>query len=265
MKLTNLMVNPMPNLIAANPNKRTVVDPAIVQKLQRINLENVNVSGVDLGIRNLAATITRTWDNPEIHESNVLHKSKDFHYRAFINKEKILGKIVFIIQCFVKRKRFKRKLVGSFEKEYQDNRQSSDEEPSPKSGNYRQFLNSRLKWFNQATETYMGRQVINLKFANYRSTQKTMTEMTKEMVGEVDLLGQKKEAKDCRIVFLGDCSTPANSKVRGHMRSPGNKPITRYLRQRRNTIVIGQDEYCTTNEGQEPIIKVFLFHQGSPF
>ncbi|KAJ6634610.1 hypothetical protein Bhyg_13185, partial [Pseudolycoriella hygida] len=83
MKLTNLMtVNPMPNLIAVI--QKTVVDPAIVQKLQRINLENVSVSGVDLGIRNLAATITRTWDNSEIHESNVLHKSKDFHFRLKI-------------------------------------------------------------------------------------------------------------------------------------------------------------------------------------
>lgn len=47
------------------------------------SLEDVTVSGVDLGIRNVAATVLRTWNNTgEINESNVLHKSKDYHYNA---------------------------------------------------------------------------------------------------------------------------------------------------------------------------------------
>lgn len=46
-------------------------------------MEDVSVSGVDLGIRNVAATVLRTWHKAgDIHESNVLHKSKDYHYKA---------------------------------------------------------------------------------------------------------------------------------------------------------------------------------------
>lgn len=60
------------------------MDPAIVVKLQKrqTNLQNVSISSVDLGIRNLAATVIRTWKNSEVHESNVLHKSKDYHYKT---------------------------------------------------------------------------------------------------------------------------------------------------------------------------------------
>lgn len=62
-------------------------DPAIVAALNKItNLEDLSVSGVDLGIRNIAATVIRTWHKSttgyEVHESNILHKSKDYHHKA---------------------------------------------------------------------------------------------------------------------------------------------------------------------------------------
>lgn len=116
---------------------------------------------------------------------------------------------------FIKRKRIQRKLLSSFDDRYSKDRQSNDEEPSSKSGNYLQYLNSRLKWFNEGTQVYMQRQVTNLKFAKYRATQTTMTEMAKEIIGDVDVLGRKLEEKACRIVFIGNCSTPNNSIIRG--------------------------------------------------
>ena len=65
----------------------TRTDPAIVNALKKIeNLEDLSVSGVDLGIRNVAATVIRTWERTsnsyKLNESNVLHKSKDYHYKA---------------------------------------------------------------------------------------------------------------------------------------------------------------------------------------
>lgn len=182
---------------------RTDIDPAIIDKLTNIatTLDNVSISAVDLGIRNLAATVIRTWKDSKIQESNVLHKSKDYHYKA----------------GFTKRQRIRKKLLGDFDERYRMDRQSGNEEPSSKSPDYRQYLTSRLKWFNEATQAYMHRRVTNLQFAKYRATQTVMTQMAKEIVGEVDVAGHKLEEKSCRIVFMGNCSTPANSTIRGKM------------------------------------------------
>ncbi|XP_037048453.1 uncharacterized protein LOC119082896 [Bradysia coprophila] len=125
-------------------------------------------------------------------------------------------------------------------------RQSGNEEPSSKNPDYRQYLTSRLKWFNEATQAYMHRQVTNLQFAKYRSTQTAMTQMAREIVGEVDVVGHKLEEKSCRIVFMGNCSTPANSTIRGHRRAPTGKKLSRYLQQRRNVIIISTPETNST-------------------
>lgn len=67
----------------------TRTDPEIVQFLESCSnegLKNICVSGVDLGIRNVAAAVIRTWNKEaeslHTHESNVVHKSKDYHYKA---------------------------------------------------------------------------------------------------------------------------------------------------------------------------------------
>lgn len=63
-------------------------NPAVVKALKQISdLKHLNVCGIDLGMRNIASTVRRTWhgtapDNYEIHESNILHKSKDYHFNA---------------------------------------------------------------------------------------------------------------------------------------------------------------------------------------
>lgn len=213
------------------------------RKVKSTNLEDISVSGVDLGIRNVAATVIRTWnkqnDSIVTHESNVLHKSKDYHYKA----------------GFHKRRRKHKKILGPFDEKYKTDRQSDGEEPSQKSGDYMKFLRSRLKWFNKGTDAYMQRPIVNMKFEKFNHTQKQMVKMAQEIVGEVDVHHTKKQTmqktqtsrpKKCHIVFVGDYSTPANSTVKGHRRSPGDKPICRYIRQRPNTIVLRQDEFRTT-------------------
>lgn len=57
-------------------------EPKIVKQLKLTDLNDLSVCGVDLGIRNIAATVRHTWHSSEMHESNVLHKSKDYHYKA---------------------------------------------------------------------------------------------------------------------------------------------------------------------------------------
>ena len=111
------------------------------------------------------------------------------------------------------------------------------------------FLESRMKWFKRATSAYMQRPVTNLKFDKFRSTQKQMTQMAHEIVGVKDVhnTGQQLREKKCHVIFIGNCSTPSNSTVKGHMRSPGNKPLVRYLKQIPNTFVDANiDEYCST-------------------
>lgn len=66
-----------------------------------------------------------------------------------------------------------------------------------------------------------------------------MTKMSQEIVGVKDVhnTGQQLRGKQCNVIFIGNCSTPSNSTVKGHMRSPGNKPLVRYLKQVPNTFV----------------------------
>lgn len=159
----------------------------------------------------------------------------------------------FFITGFYKRQRKHRKMHGAFDDEYRKDRQSAGDEPSNKSPDYMTYIRSRLKWFNAGTAAYMQRPIYNMNFDKYRSTQQKMTKMAQEIVGEVNVHRRKSmptsSPKKCHIVFVGDCSTPstpANSTVKGHRRSPGDKPICRYIRQRPNTIVIKQDEFRTT-------------------
>lgn len=112
------------------------------------------------------------------------------------------------------------------------------------------YIRSRLKWFNDGTAAYMQRQVYNMNFEKFRMTQQQMTKMAQEIVGDVNIHRSKSrppcKPKKFHVVFVGDCSTPANSPVKGHRRSPGGKPIIRFLKQRPNTIVLKQDEFRTT-------------------
>ncbi|KAJ6634795.1 hypothetical protein Bhyg_13374 [Pseudolycoriella hygida] len=68
----------------SNDEESETTDPKIVALLMRCprNLDNITVSGVDLGISNVAGTIIRTWQNlsDEIHISNVIHQ--DYHHAA---------------------------------------------------------------------------------------------------------------------------------------------------------------------------------------
>ena len=113
------------------------------------------------------------------------------------------------------------------------------------------FLTSRLKWFNEGADVYMRRVVTNVKFDKFRSTQKQMTAMAKEIVGDVNVhrMATTKQQHKVRVVFVGNCSTPANSTIKDHRRSPGSAPIVRYLKQIPNTFVDATiDEYCTTKK-----------------
>ena len=77
-----------------------------------------------------------------------------------------------------------------------------------------------------------------------------MTKMARQIAGSDDIHGKPtKQTKKLRIVFVGDCSTPANSTIKGHRRSPGNAPIVRFLKQIPNTLVDPTiDEYHTTKK-----------------
>lgn len=140
-------------------------------------------------------------------------------------------------------------MLGVFDDAYQQDRQSVDDEPSQKSSDYMKYLHSRLKWFNEGTAAYMQRQVCNLKFDKFKSTQQQMTKMAQEIVGEVTVhrntIPSHADHSKKRL-FVGDCSTPSNSAVKGHRRSPGDKPICRFSKQWPNTIVIRQDEFRTS-------------------
>lgn len=74
--------------------------------------------------------------------------------------------------------------------------------------------------------------------------------MAQEIVGVKDVhnTGQQlRKEKKCNVVFIGNCSTPSNSKIKGHLRSPGNKPIVRYIKQIPNTFVDATiDEFRST-------------------
>lgn len=196
--------------------------PALVNALkQHHDLKHLSVCGVDLGVRNIASTVRRTWDGTVVRESNVLHKSRDYHYNA----------------GFHRRRRKHRQLLGDFDDEYQQDLQCNGDEPSERSGDYMKYLRSRLKWFNKGTARYMQRQVCNIKFDKFRATQQQMTKMAQEIVGVKDVHNTGQQENKCNVVFIGNCSTPSNSAVKGHMRSPGNKPIVRYLKQVPNTFV----------------------------
>ncbi|KAJ6633782.1 hypothetical protein Bhyg_17869, partial [Pseudolycoriella hygida] len=107
--------------------------------------QDLNVCGVDLGMRNIASTVRRTRhqitpETYEMHESNILHKSKDYHYNA----------------GFQRRRRKHKKILGKFDAEYQEDRQQGGgDEPSQKNSDFMKFLESRMKWFGRATNAYM--------------------------------------------------------------------------------------------------------------
>ncbi|KAJ6639900.1 hypothetical protein Bhyg_12647, partial [Pseudolycoriella hygida] len=138
---------------------------------------DLNVCGVDLGMRNIASTVRRTWhqitpETYEIHESNILHKSKDYHYNA----------------GFHRRRRKHKKILGKFDAEYQEDRQQGGgDEPSQKNSDFMKFLESRMKWFGRVTNAYMQKPVTNIKFDKFRSTQKIMSKMAAEIVGVKDV------------------------------------------------------------------------------
>ncbi|KAJ6642464.1 hypothetical protein Bhyg_07415 [Pseudolycoriella hygida] len=128
-------------------------------------------------MRNIASTVRRTWhqitpETYEIHESNILHKSKDYHYNA----------------GFHRRRRKYKKILGKFDAEYQEDRQQGGgDEPSQKNSDFMKFLEWRMKWFGRATNAYMQKPVTNIKFDKFRSTQKIMSKMAAEIVGVKDV------------------------------------------------------------------------------
>lgn len=128
-------------------------------------------------------------------------------------------------------------------------RQRDKEEPSQRSPQHMKYLDSKLKWFNEATTAYMQRAMVNLKFAKFQSTQKAMYKIAKEIVGFNDIHHSRQHLPQHKtnVVLIGNCATPSNSCVKGHLRSPGVKPIVRYLKQLPNTFVDPNiDEFRTT-------------------
>lgn len=113
------------------------------------------------------------------------------------------------IPGFKKRRRILQKITGEFDRKYQTDRQTNGNEPSSKNGNFREYLHSRLKWFNEAMAVYGQRKVANLNFSKYVATQQQMMVTAREIIGN--------ETKSCHIVIMGDCSTPANSTIRGKL------------------------------------------------
>lgn len=181
------------------------------------NKEYRNVTSIDVGYNTYLATVRK--DTKTDIEYNFTLKSKSYHRSTQMNCRKKHAEII----------------VGEYERDAAHDRESQPEMPSPTAIDVWPYIRHRLKFLERGIAVYTKREYASLAFWKYHAIQQRTDTITRRLTNNCPTL-----------LLIGGAEFSANSPIKGHIRCPGIRKITKAINKYKNCDYVFVDEYKTS-------------------